>query len=420
MLLVSEPVLGADEKAALAAVIESGWVTMGDRVREFEQTFARLHEAEDSVAVGSCTAALHLILHALGIGPGDEVLVPSLTFVATANSVLYVGARPVFVDIESPAVPLMSLDEAEAKCTARTKAVIIVHFGGYLAHRDAWQAFARRKGLLLIEDAAHAPGLPAAGTFGEAAAFSFYGNKNMTTAEGGAIIARSRSLRETIRRARSHGMTSSTRQRLDSRSPDYDVTMLGFNYRMDELRAAVGLVQLKRLPEWNDIRRRLSLHYRQLIAAALPVGNGPIHGSMAIGASSDAGRASDRNQATGRHRSAAQARYSDHRPLSPCTSPDILQRSLPEFSFAANRGICPTGAHATSPSPDDHGYRRTRREFSRSQHWARSFRRRQSHDHARLGGPALRAISRDAMSACGVPSIFCVLAWRRPFSRPSC
>ena len=246
MLLVSKPILGADEKAALVAAIESGWITMGERVREFEQTFARLHETEDSVAVSSCTAALHLILYALGIGPGDEVLVPSLTFVATANSVLYVGARP------------------------RTKAVILVHFGGYLADRDAWQAFAARKGLLLIEDAAHAPGLPAAGTFGEAAAFSFYGNKNMTTAEGGAIIARSRALREKIRQARSHGMTSSTRQRLASRSPDYDVTMLGFNHRMDELRAAVGLVQLKRLKDWNDIRRRLSLHYRQLIAQRCP------------------------------------------------------------------------------------------------------------------------------------------------------
>jgi dTDP-4-amino-4,6-dideoxygalactose transaminase len=270
MLLVSEPILGAEEKEALAAVVESGWVTMGDRVREFEQAFARMHDAEDSIAVGSCTAALHLILHALGIGPGDEVLVPSLTFVATANSVLYVGARPVFVDIESPEVPLMSLDEAEARCTARTKAVILVHFGGYLADRDAWQAFARRRGLLLIEDAAHAPGLPTVGTFGEAAAFSFYGNKNMTTGEGGAIIAHSRSLRETIRQARSHGMTSGTRQRLDSRSPDYDVTMLGFNFRMDELRAALGLVQLKKLPEWNDIRRRLSLRYRQLIAEHCP------------------------------------------------------------------------------------------------------------------------------------------------------
>ena len=270
MLLVSEPVLGADEKLALAAVIDSGWITMGDRVREFEQAFARLHGAEDSVAVGSCTAALHLILHALGIGPGDEVLVPSMTFVATANSVLYVGARPVFVDIESPQEPLMSLDDAEAKCTPRTKAVILVHFGGYLADRERWQSFAKRKGMLLIEDAAHAPGQPAAGTFGEAAAFSFYGNKNMTTAEGGAIIARDPLLRETIRRARSHGMTSGTRQRLDSRTPDYDVTILGYNYRMDELRAALGLVQLRRLQEWNDIRRRLSLYYRRLIAAHCP------------------------------------------------------------------------------------------------------------------------------------------------------
>ena len=270
MLLVSAPVLGMEEKAALAAVIESGWITMGDRVREFEQAFALIHEAEDSIAVSSCTAALHLILHALGVGPGDEVLVPSLTFVATANSVLYVGARPIFVDIETPETPLMSLDDADAKCTARTRAIILVHFGGYLADRSAWQSFARRRGLLLIEDAAHAPGLPEAGTFGEAAAFSFYGNKNMTTAEGGAIIACDRSLREIIRRARSHGMTSGTRQRLDSRSPDYDVTMLGFNYRMDELRAAVGLAQLERLTEWNDIRRRLSMCYRRLIAERCP------------------------------------------------------------------------------------------------------------------------------------------------------
>jgi dTDP-4-amino-4,6-dideoxygalactose transaminase len=266
MLLVSEPVLGQDEKEALAAVIESGWITMGDRVLEFERAFARLHQAEDSIAVSSCTAALHLILHGLGIGPGDEVLVPSLTFVATANSVLYTGARPVFVDIESAEVPLMSLDDAEARCTARTKAVILVHFAGYLADRDAWQSFTRRKGLLLIEDAAHAPGLPAASTFGEAAAFSFYGNKNMTTAEGGAIIARDRSLRETIRRARAHGMTSGTRQRLESRSPAYDVTMLGFNYRMDELRAALGLAQLRKLTKWNDVRRGLSLRYRRLLA----------------------------------------------------------------------------------------------------------------------------------------------------------
>ncbi|MBZ9797243.1 DegT/DnrJ/EryC1/StrS family aminotransferase [Mesorhizobium sp. ES1-4] len=270
MLLVSAPILGVPEKAALSKVIDSGWLTMGDRVRAFEEAFADMHGAEDCVAVSSCTAALHLILHALGIGPGDEVLVPSMTFVATANAVLYVGASPVFVDIESADVPLMSIVEAEARCTSRTKAVILVHFAGYLADREQWQKFARARGLHIIEDAAHAPGLKQVGTFGAAAAFSFYGNKNMTTAEGGAVIARDPDLRDRIRRARGHGMTTGTQQRLNSRTPQYDVTMLGFNYRMDELRAAIGLVQLQNLQEWNEIRRILVVLYRRLIANYCP------------------------------------------------------------------------------------------------------------------------------------------------------
>jgi dTDP-4-amino-4,6-dideoxygalactose transaminase len=270
MLLVSKPILGAAEKDALCEVVDSGWITMGARVRAFELAFARLQGTDDSVAVNSCTAALHLILHALGIGPGDEVLVPSMTFVATANCVLYVGAKPVFVDIESLDVPLISIESAEAKCTSRTKAVILMHYAGYLADRDTWQSFARRKGLLLIEDAAHAPGLPEVGTFGVAAAFSFYGNKNMTTAEGGAVIAGDRALLDDIRQMRGHGMTSGTYQRLTARSPNYDVTMLGFNYRMDELRAAVGLVQLLKLKRWNGIRSRLTMLYRRLIAERCP------------------------------------------------------------------------------------------------------------------------------------------------------
>jgi len=270
MLLVSAPILGVPEKAALSQVIDSGWLTMGDRVREFEQAFASMHGARDCVAVGSCTAALHLLLHALGIGPGDEVLVPSLTFVATANAVLYVGATPVFVDIESVDVPLISVAEAEARCTTRTKAVILVHFAGYLADREQWQRFARLRGLHIIEDAAHAPGLREVGTFGAAAAFSFYGNKNMTTAEGGAVIARDPDLLDRVRLARGHGMTTGTHQRLNSRTPQYDVTMLGFNYRMDEMRAAIGLVQLQNLQEWNEIRRIIAVLYRRLIADRCP------------------------------------------------------------------------------------------------------------------------------------------------------
>ncbi|MDX8534085.1 DegT/DnrJ/EryC1/StrS family aminotransferase [Mesorhizobium sp. VK25A] len=270
MLLVSAPILGIPEKAALAKVIDSSWLTMGEQVRLFEESFARMHGADDCVAVSSCTAALHLILHALGIGPGDEVLVPSLTFVATANSVLYVGATPVFVDIESADLPLMSLAEAEARCTPRTKAIILVHFAGYLANREQWQRFARSRGLHIIEDAAHAPGLREVGTFGVAAAFSFYGNKNMTTAEGGAVIAQDPELLGKIRQARGHGMTTGTHQRLNSRTPQYDVTMLGFNYRMDEMRAAVGLVQLANLHEWNEVRRILVVLYRRLLAARCP------------------------------------------------------------------------------------------------------------------------------------------------------
>ena len=243
---------------------------MGSRVRAFELAFAEQHGVADSVAVNSCTAALHLILAGLGVGPGDEVLVPSLTFVATANAVLYVGADPVFVDIESLNTPLMSLADAAAKCTPRTRAVIIMHYAGYFSDRDAWREFAGSRGLLLIEDAAHTVGVEGAGRYGDAAAFSFYGNKNMTTAEGGAVIAKKPEVLERIRQMRGHGMTSGTFQRLTARSPTYDVTMLGYNYRMDELRAAIGLVQLKHLPAWNAKRKALTQEYRRLLGRLCP------------------------------------------------------------------------------------------------------------------------------------------------------
>jgi dTDP-4-amino-4,6-dideoxygalactose transaminase len=270
MLLVAEPIVGDEEKAALSEVVDCGWITMGDRVRAFEQAFAERHGVADAVAVSSCTAALHLILQALGIGSGDEVLVPSLTFVASANCVLYTGARPVFVDIEALDFPLMSPADAAAKCTPNTKAVIVVHYAGYLADRDAWRDFADSRGLLLIEDAAHAVGADQVGTIGCAAAFSFYGNKNITTAEGGMVIAPNEEVRETIRQMRGHGMTSSTFQRLSSRTVSYDVTMLGYNYRMDDLRAAIGLTQLKKLTIWNEKRKNLTYLYMQLLKERCP------------------------------------------------------------------------------------------------------------------------------------------------------
>lgn len=270
MLLVAEPSLGQDEKTALADVIDSGWITMGSRVQAFEQAFAELHQVADAVAVSSCTAGLHLVLQALGIGPGDEVLAPALTFVATSNSVLYAGATPVFVDVESLDVPIMSCADAAAKCTANTKAVILVHYAGYMADRDAWRSFADQRGLLLIEDSAHAVGADRTGIFGDAAVFSFFGNKNMTTAEGGMVVALDPGVLGRVRQARGHGMTTSTMQRLNGRLVTYDVTMLGYNYRMDELRAAIGLTQLKNLGAWNEKRRVLTATYRAMLAEHCP------------------------------------------------------------------------------------------------------------------------------------------------------
>lgn len=261
VLLVSEPTLGEDEKAALAAVIDSNWITMGSRVEAFERAFADEHRVADAVAVNSCTAGLHLVVDALGIGRGDEVLVPSLTFVATGNCVLYTGAKPVFVDIESLDMPVLSIADAADKCTARTKAVIVMHYAGQLVDRVGWREFADSHGLALIEDSAHAVGSDRGPIFGDAAVFSFYGNKNMTTAEGGMVTARDQHTLSKVRQARGHGLTSSTMQRLLARALTYDVTMLGYNYRMDELSAAIGLVQLAKLPSWNEKRRALTELY---------------------------------------------------------------------------------------------------------------------------------------------------------------
>jgi dTDP-4-amino-4,6-dideoxygalactose transaminase len=266
MISLSDPVLGEKEKRALCEVIDSGWLTMGGRVVDFEKDFARLHGFDDAVAVNSCTAALHLSLKALNIGLGDEVLVPSLTFVATVNAILYVGATPVFVDIEALDTPHISLDDAQAKCSAKTKAVIVMHYGGYCINVSAWRSLCDKNGLLMIEDAAHAPGVSEVGRMADAAAFSFFTNKNMSTAEGGMILARRASVLQRMRHLRTHGMSTDTLARHRGHAYSYDVGMLGYNYRMDELRAAMGSVQLRHLRAWNKKRSDLCRIYRQLLA----------------------------------------------------------------------------------------------------------------------------------------------------------
>jgi len=267
---LSIPVVGEEEKAALREVIESGWLSMGAKVQAFEGSFAGLHGQKSAVAVNSCTAALHLILRAFNIGPGDEVMVPAVTFVATVNAVLYVGATPVFLDIEGLEKPLLSLDEAAAKCSPKTKAVIVMHYGGYTVDLRRWRDFCDARGIRLIEDAAHAPGAPGVGRLSDASAFSFFANKNMSTAEGGMVLSPDEDTLSVIRRMRGHGMTADTLVRHRGHAYSYDVTMMGFNYRLDELRAAVGLVQLQHLPEWNRTRNALTQAYRRKLASEAP------------------------------------------------------------------------------------------------------------------------------------------------------
>jgi dTDP-4-amino-4,6-dideoxygalactose transaminase len=270
MIELGAPALGEAEKEALAAVIDDRWLTMGDRVRAFERAFAELHGVDGAVAVGSATAALQLILAAFDIGPGDEVLVPSMSFVATAAVVVHAGATPVLVDVEAADRPHMSLDDARRRITPRTRAIMVMHYGGYAVDLPAWRRLADEHGVWLFEDAAHVAGLAGVTAQSDAAAFSFFTNKNMTTAEGGMVVVRDEARRERVRLLRSHGMTTSTLDRDRGRAVGYDVVECGFNFRMDELRGALGLVQIERLPAWNRTRIELMARYRSRLAAEIP------------------------------------------------------------------------------------------------------------------------------------------------------
>jgi dTDP-4-amino-4,6-dideoxygalactose transaminase len=190
----------------------------------------------------------------------------------------------VFVDIQGLDEPHISLEDAKAKCTPKTKAVIVMHYGGYVVDLEAWRSFSDVNALRLIEDAAHAPGVGAVGRLSDASAFSFFSNKNMTTAEGGIITSRDASVLDRIRHLRSHGMTTDTLVRHRGHAYSYDVTMLGYNYRMDELRAAVGSVQLNHLPHWNKRRYELTNLYRHMLADQIPevvIPFGPTHETAA-------------------------------------------------------------------------------------------------------------------------------------------
>jgi len=266
----SDIVFGEEEKAAVARVLESGWVTMGPEVEAFEHEFADALGARFAVAVSSGTAALHLALRVAGVGPGDEVICPSLTFVATANAVLYTGATPRFADIASARDLNISPRAIREKVNDRTRAIIVVHYGGYPCDMEAIGEIAREGGLALIEDAAHAPlataGGRALGTLGDFGCFSFFSNKNMTCAEGGMVVTSDEEKARRLRSLRSHALTASTTERHSGRARTYDVADLGFNYRMDEIRAAIGRVQLRKCAANNARRRRIVERYRAALA----------------------------------------------------------------------------------------------------------------------------------------------------------
>ncbi len=262
---LAEPVLGREETQAVVDVLESGWITMGSKVVAFEKAFADLHHCPQALAVSTCTAALHLALRALGIGPRRKVLVPSMTFVATVAPVLYVGATPVFVDIVAPSIPHMDLEHAESLVDGDTAAVIIMHYGGYIIDVEPWRRFADKHGLALIEDAAHALAGKERWDVADAAVFSFFANKNITTAEGGILLAREQAVLDKARNLRGHAMTTGTLDRDKGHAFSYDVLDVGYNYRIDEIRAALGLAQLERLPQMQCKRKELLSLYRALL-----------------------------------------------------------------------------------------------------------------------------------------------------------
>jgi len=255
--------------AAARDAVASGWWSMGPRVQAFEEAFADSCGAAHALAVSSGSAALHLALLAVGCGDGDEVVVPSLNFVAAANAIHHVGGIPAFCDIVGPDELTADPDDLEAAISVDAKAIIVMHYGGFACRMDRIREVADRYGLAIIEDAAHAPGARYrgrwCGTLGDIGCFSFFANKNLPVGEGGMLVTDDDDLAERLRLLRSHGMTVLTWDRQRGHAPGYDVVTAGFNYRLDELRAALGLVQLGRIPAENDRRRRVAHRYRQAL-----------------------------------------------------------------------------------------------------------------------------------------------------------
>ncbi len=260
--------LNFDEREVQAAcdTIKSGWVSTGPKNAELEQMFIDMWGIKYAVSMANCTSALHVCCKVCGLGIGDEVLVPSLTFAASVNCIRYVGATPVFCDIVGSEHINIDPKEIEKNITSNTKAIVVVHMAGFSAKMAEIMTIARKYNLKVIEDACHGPlseynGMKL-GTIGDCAAFSFFSNKNISTGEGGMFITNNEEMAKQARLLRSHGMTTMSYQRASGHATTYDILELGYNYRMDDIRAAIAIEQLKKLP--NDLKKRNHLRQRYL------------------------------------------------------------------------------------------------------------------------------------------------------------
>ena len=259
--------LGKEEEKEVLKVLRSRWLSTGPLTERFEKTFSEYMGGGYAIAVSNGTAALHLALTCLGLKEEDEVILPSLTFVATANAVLYVGAKPVFADIVGVDDLNISSDEIGNKITKKTKAILVMHFGGYPCEMGRIMEIAKKYGLYVIEDAAHAPGSEyqgkKCGMIGDLGCFSFFSNKNLVTGEGGMVVTKNREWAEQIRRMRSHSMAALSWDKYRGHLSSYDINRLGYNYRTSEIESALGLVQLKKLNSNNKKRNKLVEVYRK-------------------------------------------------------------------------------------------------------------------------------------------------------------
>lgn len=260
-----EPDFGAEELEAIQKPLREGWITMGEVTLRLESEFAARCGVKHAIAVNNCTAGLHLAVLAAGIRQGDEVICPTMTFVATANAVRYVGATPVFCDSVGPGNLNIGPEQVAELITPKTRGVMVVHYAGFPVDMVGMQELARKYSLVIIEDCAHALFSTLqgrrCGTWGAVAGFSFFGNKNMTCGEGGMVTTADDAVADRVRNMRSHGMTTLTLDRYKGRAYGYDVVAQGYNYRMDEIRSALALVQLKRLNSFLIERRRIRERY---------------------------------------------------------------------------------------------------------------------------------------------------------------